>query len=145
MIDNALEQEVATAVKVEEVEAVFQEVYGAYAPAPDGYERREVSGGLADPENMHTYVANNTLVVKNVTPPNPVVRIHGERTAAWTGVNLPLLVEYGNGHGGFYQVSHGPWAKPRPYTEATRNALRAGKQHVSALKAGLVRQGLKVE
>ena len=145
MIDNALEQEVAIAVKVEEVYAIYDTVYGVYKPAEGEYERRETSGGLADPSNMHTSVADNRLVVKNVTQPNPVARIHGEYTKANIYVNLPQLVEYGHGHGGFYQVSHGPWASPRPFTEATREALRSGKQHVSALKAGLVRQGLKVE
>lgn len=132
-IDNALGSEVAIAVKVEEAVTIGDVVYGAYAPIK--YKRRYANGGLGSPSNMEDTVAGGTLTVVNTTPPKA-------GKGYTTNKDLAEVVEYGSGYD---FPSDGAYMNPRPFTEQTTANLAASKEHVSALRSGLIRQGLKVK
>lgn len=145
-IDNALSKEVFEKVRDEEVATIENEVYGVYTPRI--YRRRGEYGGLADPYNIEIKggaAKGGRMAVVNVTDPNPGGCTSDAQVT--TGKNLPELVEYGDGYK-FYQYdfpSGGKYMRPRPFTAKTVENLKKSDAHVKALKAGLKRQGVKVE
>lgn len=145
-IDNAMSNEVFKKVQDEEAATIYEEVYKVYTPIM--YDRRREYGGLADPYNIEMRggtAKNGVLVVVNTTEPNPGgCPDVGQVT---TGKNLPELVEYGDGYK-FYRYDfpkNRRYMKPRPFTQKTIEHLKQNRAHVSALKAGLKRQGIKVK
>lgn len=171
-VKKALVEDVAEVVKENESDTIERVVYGVYSDPPVVYRRRRGSGGLSDPDNMHVRVLDNAIEVLNNTPPNYAYNGHEEddyrfeRSILGSGVwyesgdgctirypvGLDELVEYGDGGpGGEYTHKHsskpeGPtFLEPRPFTQETINTLRANKQHVNALRYGLMRSGARVK
>lgn len=144
-IDEALDHEVADAIRSEEVETILEVVYGAYK-TPIMYERRGDFGGMADPYNIEHEVKNGRLVVVNNTDPNPGGTMNNDRVT--TGKYLDQLIEYGHGSsGGVYDFpkAGAGYMKPRPFTQTTIEHLEKNKAHVDALRKGLKRRGVKVK
>ena len=136
-VNDALADEVATAVRKDEREAIIDKVYSAYNPVK--YRRRAYYGGMLDPGNMEATVVGGVLTVTNETPP-------AEGEGYTTGKYLDRLIEGGHGNGGYYDFpGRGAYMKARPFTATTIDMLRSDKSHVAALKAGLQKRGLKVE
>lgn len=143
-VDSALTNEVFEKVRDVEVETIDSVVYGVYNPKM--YRRRGNYGGMADPYNIEISggsAANGVLTVVNMTEANPS-SVSGNAT---TGKNLPMLIERGHGYGGnlYDYPGKGSYMKPRPFTERTIENLAGSKAHVTALRNGLVRQGVKVK
>lgn len=145
-IDNALSKEVFEEVRDEEVATIENEVYGVYRPRI--YRRRGEYGGLADPNNIEIQggaAKGGKMAVVNVTDPNPGGCTSDAQVT--TGKDLPQLVEHGDGYK-FYHYdfpSGGKYMQSRPFTAKTIENLKKSGAHVSALKASLKRQGVKVE
>jgi len=145
-IDDALTREVFKEVQDEEAATIYEEVYKVYTPRM--YRRRGEYGGLGDPYNIEIRggsAQGGIMVVVNMTEPNPGGCVDND--AVTTGKNLPELVEYGDGYK-FYRYdfsSNGRYMGPRPFTAKTIKHLRESRAHVTALKEGLRRQGVKVK
>lgn len=146
-IDDAMNNEVFKEVQDEESATIYEVVYKIYTPRM--YRRRGDYGGMADPYNIE--IAGGTsrggvMVVVNMTEPNPGGCVDNDLVT--TGKNLPELIEYGHGYK-FYQYDFpkpgAAFMKPRPFTAKTIEHLKESKAHVTALKAGLQRQGVKVK
>ena len=97
----------------------------------------EIRGGVAK---------GGVMVVVNMTDPNP-----GGCTSdanVTTGKNLPELVEFGDGYK-FYRYDFpkrgAAYMGPRPFTAKTIENLKKSRAHISAMKAGLKRQGINVK
>ena len=143
-IDEALDHEVADAVRSEEVETILDVVYGVYT-TPVMYDRRGDFGGMADPYNIEHEVKNGKLVVVNNTDPNPGGVVDIDQVT--TGKYLDQLIEYGHdSSGGVYDFpkAGAKFMKPRPFTQKTMEHLDKNKAHVDALRDGLKRRGVKV-
>lgn len=142
-IDRALEKEVLEAVKDEESETIYAEVYKVYRPSK--YRRREKRGGLADTDNIKGTVSGGVLTVVNTTPPNPGGCVNNRLVT--TDKILPELVEHGDGYKNFHYdfQSEERYMEPRPFTAKTVENLKKSGDHVKALKDGLKRQGVKVK
>lgn len=143
-IDNALEHEVADAIRIEEAETISEVVYDVYTP--EMYRRRGDMGGFADPYNIEAEVKNGRLTVKNTTEPNPGGTMND--SSVTTVKYLDQLIEYGHGSSGwFYDFtkSSAAFMRPRPFTAKTIEHLRKNKAHLDALKVGLKRLGIKTE
>ena len=146
-IDDAMDKEVFEAVQDEEAATIFEVVYKVYTPRM--YRRRGEYGGLGDPYNIEIAGGGSmggVMVVVNMTDPNPGGCASDAQVT--TGKNLPELVEYGDGYK-FYQYDFpkrgAAYMKPRPFTAKTIEHLKEGGAHITALKAGLQRQGVKVK
>lgn len=145
-VDTAMSNEVFKEVQDEEAATIYEEVYKVYTPRM--YRRRGEYEGLADPYNIEMKggaAKNGVLVVVNTTEPNPGGCSDADQVT--TGKNLPELVEYGDGYK-FYRYdfpSNRRYMEPRPFTRKTIEHLKQSRAHVSALKAGLKRQGIKVK
>lgn len=142
-ISNALNTEVAEAVKNREADVIVDVVYAALTPVD--YERRGDGGGLGDIGNITHTVDGNKLIVSNETPPNPYLNgLNPSGGMTTTTKPIAALIEKGihasDGYG--YDYAH---VEPRPFTEETIESLKDDRAHVSALKKGLRRQGLKVK
>lgn len=147
-IDDALTKEVFNEVQDEEAATIYDEVYKVYTPRM--YRRRGDFGGMADPYNIEIKggaAKDGVLTVVNMTEPNSGGCVDND--AVTTGKNLPELIEYGDGYK-FYQYDfpgngRGRYLKPRPFTAKTIEHLQDSKAHVTALKNGLKRQGVRVK
>ena len=145
-IDNALTREVFEDVRDEEAATIYAEVYRVYTPRM--YRRRGEYGGLADPYNIEIRggaAQGGKMVIVNMTDPNPGGCVSDAQVT--TGKSLPELVEYGDGYK-FYRYdfpSRGRYMNARPFTEKTIEHIRTSHAHVTALKDGLIRQGVKVK
>lgn len=145
-IDSALSKEVFEEVRDEEVATIEDVVYGVYTPRI--YRRRGEYGGLADPYNIEIQggaAQGGRMAVVNVTDPNPGGCTSDAQVT--TGKNLSQLVEHGDGYK-FYRYdfsSGGKYMWSRPFTAKTIENLKKSGAHVSALKAGLKRQGVNVD
>jgi len=145
-MDDAMTKEVFEEVRDEEAATIYSEVYKVYRPRI--YRRRGEYGGMADPYNIEIVggaAKNGRMTVVNMTEPNPGGCLSDARIT--TGKNLPELIEYGDGYK-FYQYdfpSNGRYMMPRPFTAKTIEHLKDSGAHVTALKAGLKRQGVNVE
>lgn len=146
-IDAALTQEVFEAIRIEEVATIQEVVYGGYTP--HRYRRRNKNDGLGDPSNVQIKggaAKGGKLSVVNTTPPNPGGC--GRTRMVTVDKSLPSLVEYGQGYHGYtYDFAEygGNYLAPRPFTEKTIEHLKESKTHITALKNGLRRQGMKVK
>jgi hypothetical protein len=140
-INWALGDEVMDAVRKAEAKAIDAEVYSVYSPSV--YVRRGESKGLGDPRNirMAEKPSNGVLVVVNETKPNP-----NPFKSDSMEKNLPELVEYGHGNRWMYDYPRDGLAymEPRPFTARTASDLRASRDHVEALRRGLIRRGMSV-
>jgi len=144
-IDDALSKEVFEEVRDEEAATIYAEVYKVYTPRI--YRRRGEYGGLADPYNIEIEggaAKGGRMAVVNVTDPNPGGCTSDARVS--TGKNLPELVEHGDGYK-FYHYdfpNKGKYMGPRPFIAKTIENLKKNRAHVTALRDGLRRQGVKV-
>ncbi len=129
-INDALNNEVAAAVKQAESEVIDSVVYAAYQPSK--YVRRGFNKGLGDKANMvHTVSSDGTLTVENITEQNPAYK-HGSY-----GTNKTAgMVE----HGTNYDYWTDPF--PRPFTQKTIDRLNQTSEVKDALVQGLKRQGI---
>lgn len=135
-IQNTLINEVFWVVQAEEAEQIEDVVYGLEAYSPRLYERR---WDMNDLENIVGTVKGLSLSVKNITPPSDYVSPYmGENSTPPTlNKNLSEVVEYGKGYD-WYNPG------PRPFTEATVEALKRSGDHKEALKRGLRERGIVV-
>lgn len=146
-IDNALSNEVFNEVQDEEAATIYEEVYKVYTPRI--YRRRGDYGGLGDPYNIEIKggtAKGGILTVVNMTEPNPGGCLNNDLVT--TGKNLPELVEYGHGYKYYtydFPTRGAKFMKPRPFTAKTIEHLKESRAHITALEAGLKRQGLKVK
>ncbi|WP_305482999.1 hypothetical protein [Duncaniella muris] len=146
-IDDAMNNEVFKEIQDEEAATIYEVIYKVYTPRM--YRRRGEYGGMADPYNIEIEGGTSrggVMAVVNLTDPNPGgCMSEGQVT---TGKNLPELIEYGHGYK-FYQYDFpkqgAAYMGPRPFTAKTIEHLKASKAHITALKAGLQRQGVKVK
>ena len=145
-IDDAMTKEVFEEVRDEEAATIYSVVYKVYTPRI--YRRRGEYGGLGDPYNIEIKggtAKGGKMAVVNVTDPNPGGTMNNDRVT--TGKNLPELVEFGDGYK-FYHYdfpSRGRFMDARPFTAKTIEHLKASRAHITALKAGLRRQGINVK
>ena len=146
-IDNAMSNEVFKEVQDEEAATIYEVVYKVYTPKM--YRRRGDYGGMADPYNIEIVgggARGGVMVVVNLTEPNPGGCMSDDQVT--TGKNLPELIEFGHGYK-FYQYDFpkrgAAFMEPRPFTAKTIEHLKESKAHITALKAGLQRQGVKVQ
>lgn len=141
-VNVALENQVAEAVKDEEIMAIVNTVYNAYGNndtgEPNVYERRYDSGGLVDRANMVPQVHGGTLSVWNLTPANADYGNAGYFAGEIVINGGPY--KYPKGHNTF-----GDFNQPRDFIEQTYHNLRSSKSHVKALKEGLIEQGFDVK
>jgi len=122
-IAKALIDDVAKTVKQIQKEKVKEEVYDVYEPTM--YSR---TGLLGSEESMKSELINETtLVVENV-------RSDGDR-------NVAEVVESGVGYNFGFEYA----GVPRPFTEATREELKATGAHKAALYSGLKKQGINLK
>ena len=143
-INKVLRNDVANAVRAEEIDAINKVVYGSYSPYV--YQRRESSGGLSDPTNIRAVVDAEGLHIWNNTPANPGgVRDTGRVT---TSKYLALLVERGNDRGGGlydFPSKNSAFMDARPFTQTTVDELKKNGKHVAALKSGLKNLGIEIK
>ena len=144
-VDNAMSNEVFKEVQDEEAATIYEVVYKVYTPRT--YRRRGEYGGLGDPYNIEIVggsAKGGVMVVVNLTDPNPGGCV--SESLVTTGKNLPELVEYGDGYK-FYQYDFpkrgAAFMGPRPFTAKTIQHLKESGAHITALRAGLQRQGVK--
>jgi hypothetical protein len=130
-VSNALVNEVAQSVKETEAKIINDTVYDVYEPRY--YVRRFDNGGLSDTDNMKSeLVEDGVLIVTNETPPNPNYPHRALRST------VAEVVEYGDGYT-FYNPGS------RPFTRNTVNELERTGDHITALRDGLRRQGIKTD
>lgn len=121
-INNALNNEVANAAKENMVEATQTTVYNAYDPAH--YERRLENGGLLCEDFIDVQPVEDGILLRNFAP---LDNARGD----W---DLDDIVVHGYGKQPF----------PRDFYGAAVDSLKENKDHISAMKQGLERQGLEV-
>ncbi len=120
---DTMRNEVAETTKEVMSEAVDSAVYGVYQPMY--YNRRGLSGGLADKRNYTVEEIQNGIIVTNDTPLD-------------NGSNEPRLDDI---------ICNGLGRQPFPrdfYSEAENELLRTNA-HKEALKRGLRDRGIDVE
>lgn len=138
VIYDALDQDIADDIKEYESAAARSVVYGAYVPTM--YSRR---GTLQNVEYMrHTVDGNLKLEVVNEAPFNDYPSSDNK------GNELAMLVELGNGGGGYY-YEHFPkyeeptFSYPRPFIRTAFEEFSV--EAVDDMKQALRNQGLTVE
>lgn len=137
-IDVALLTDTAETVTDVMLEHIVSDVYEEYIPTT--YKRRYNNGGLADPDNIITYLDEyGRLYVEQFTLGDKYYKM-GDYILISSNYGKPIadIIETGEGYD---IVSPGA----RPFLHNTREDLRKNKQHVSALKKGLKKQGLEVK
>lgn len=122
-INNALNNEVADAAKENMVEAIQTTVYDAYNPAH--YERRLKNGGLLCSDFIDVQPIEDGIFLRNFAP---LDNARGD----W---DLDDIIVHGYGQQPF----------PRDFYGSTVDNLKENKEHISAMKQGLERQGLEVQ
>lgn len=143
-VDTALTTDVFPVVQKEELRAIDDVVYSQ--PTSGYYRRRGEYDGLGDPYNIVIkggVARNGILSVINVAIPNAFLNgVNGE--LATTNKNLQYLIEYGHSQSG--DPGYDYWGKPkaRPFTATTIERLQASGAHKTALKNGLIKQGIAV-
>lgn len=144
-VDTALTEDVFPVVQDTEVQAVKDVVYSTKTSGY--YQRRYDYEGIGDPYNIVIkggIAKNGILSVINITDPNGYLNGRsGDR--ATMNKNLPYLIEHG--HSQIGDPGYDYWQRPkaRPFTEKTIERLDSSKEHVTALKKGLKRQGIAVK
>ena len=144
-ITNALKEEVNNIVIDAMIEHINEDVYNVYEPK--FYQRRYTNDGLADISNIDSDVKHCVLAVQNNAIANPVIYIAGKELKSQNQGNfLTPIIETGNGYDFSSTTSGGrEYLKPRPFVSNTNEDLKNNKQHITALKKGLKRQGVRCE
>jgi len=129
IVNEVMLDEVSTTAKLEEQEHVQEDIYNSGSPI--FYQRRGFgvgSRGLGDISQMEsTLIENGTIEIVNNAKPQ----------SNWnTPKSLATNIEMGYGED-WYSV-------PRPFQQRTVESLKQNKNHVTALKTGLVKRGLTV-
>ena len=129
-VDNALNAEVAQAIKETQSDVIQDVVYNAYTPKL--YQRRgALGGGLGDTTNMYHEVYDGVLTVENRTPPNP-----DYSHTALQSKSIDTAVERGE------RYDYWGDAFPRPFTAKTVERLENSDILTKAISSGLNRQGI---
>lgn len=155
VIRDILTNEMARMVRKVEQEKIQEVVYDAY-PHPKMYSRRGHVGGLISDDNMVATVSNNGVVleVENVTPAN-------EEYETLRVDYLPALIEFGHGSAykgrrqfytyytiiniNAYDDDSQAFAKPRPFTKATRDKIEEEGLHIKTMKEALRYRGIQTK
>ena len=122
-IQDTMVDEVAETVKENMAESIQEKVYDAYDP--QHYTRRMQNGGLIDKNNMEVTEIPDGISVRDVAP------LDNKRT----DYALDEIVVEGMGYM--------PWA--RDFYFDTADKLSANHEHVTALKQGLNKRGIKCD
>ena len=122
-VQDTMLDEVAETVKENMAETIQETVYDAYVPMQ--YTRRMQNGGLIDTDNMEVIEIPNGISVRDVAPLD-----NGKTQPA-----LDEIIVKGMGYM--------PWA--RDFYFDTEDKLSANQEHVTALKNGLNKRGIKCE
>ena len=122
-IQDTMTDEVAETVKENMAESIQETVYDAYVPMQ--YKRRMQNGGLIDQSNMEVTEIPNGISVRDVAPLD-----NGNSQYA-----LDEIVVEGMGRMPF----------KRDFYTDTEDRLSANQEHVTALKKGLNKRGIKCE
>lgn len=146
-IADTIKKEVAEVVKIEESKQV-KIYYSEFQPSM--YARRGDNGGLSSKDNMiisqPVYSGNTVTVrVRNITKgkklENGNVRMIN---------NLEYIVETNqpNQNGNYYDYTEksdtsGYYLRPRPFQLNTVVILKANKEHIKAMRNGLIQRGIK--
>lgn len=139
-INDTLKNEVFETVREVELEHIENDVLAIYEP--NQYLRRD-SRGINDPQNIiFSSLKDGILEIENITKFNP------DYETANTGYGLVGLIEFGDKWNGFrYEYPHiggiSPYNRSRPFIANTKTELKKEKQHISALKVGLNKRGIK--
>ena len=129
-IQDAMQREVAAEVIKIAKDIVEKDVYKKYKPK--SYKR---TGELKE-DFVSNPIANGIAITN---------------TRSEGGNNISEIIESGEGY--HYSSDKGyntfdkegrTYETPRPFFENTRNELRKNKQHVQALKLGLIKRGITV-
>lgn len=143
-VDTALTTEVFPIIQKEELQAIDDVVYSQ--PTSGYYRRRGEYEGMGDPDNIIIKggaARYGILTVANVTIPNAYLNgVNGD--LATTNKNLLYLIEYGRSQSG--DPGYDYWSKPkaRPFTAVTIERLKSSGACTTALKKGLIKQGIAV-
>lgn len=122
-VQDTMIDEVAETVKENMAESIQETVYDSYDP--QHYTRRMQNGGLIDKDNMEVTKIPNGISVRDVAPLD-----NGNSQYA-----LDEIIVKGMGYM--------PWA--RDFYFDTEDKLSANQEHVTALKNGLNKRGIKCE
>lgn len=135
-IKEVLMDEVLDTVKKIEVRHVKEDVFDKYKPKI--YERR-LKKGIDDPENIVGEVYGMELTVDNVTQFNDGYGTYNH------GSGLPLLVNDGDGAGGYYYDYPGEFSRPRPFVDYTVDEIESTDTVENALAKGLKKRAYDIE
>ena len=122
-IQDTMTDEVAETVKENMAESIQETVYDAYTP--EYYTRRMQNGGLIDKDNMDVTEIPNGISVRDVAPLD-----NGNNQYA-----LDEMVVEGMGWMPF----------KRDFYTDTEDKLSANQEHITALKKGLNKRGIKCD
>lgn len=144
-VEDTLLFDVAEIIKNVEIYHVYKDVY----PRPESakYKRRYSQGGIGDKGNLEGYIEEDTLVVANNTAFNPYLNGFDSHDgySRNAGQGLDGLVEYGDGGWKSYTYDWAEGEPARPFIRNTVEDLKAKKDHVRVLAAGLRKRGLSVK
>ncbi len=131
-INNILENEVAEVVKNRLVYYVKDTVYDA--GTPEYYVRRNFNNGsLGDRNTMETeWVSLDTIKI------TPLADYQHESATDYSGNPLAKTIQDG------YGTQDKWYNQPRPFVNHARDDIRNSKLHVTEMKKGLTKRGLKV-
>lgn len=136
LLDSHFEDELSSMM----TKAVEDYVYAAYSPT--SYNRRDINGGLADPENsMITGINVDNgkihIIFENLTQGNDNL----------SGEYIGDLIEFGEGYKDkHWDNPNGQWAKPRPFVENMISDIQDNPTYlINALKKDLLGRGFKVK
>jgi len=122
-IQDTMTDEVAETVKENVAESIQETVYDAYTP--EYYTRRMQNGGLIDKDNMDVTEIPNGISIRDIAPLD-----NGNSQYA-----LDEIVVEGMGRMPF----------KRDFYTDTEDRLSANQEHITALKNGLNKRGIKCE
>lgn len=129
-VEKAIQENVPEVVKDEMVRQIDAVVYNAY-PNPIEYQR---TYALKDKDNIAVANVPDGVSIQNVRSDGDHPNDEG------TGKYVAYTVESGLGYDHPY-----PGMAPRPFTDATREALARSGAHIEATKKGLKSLGVNVE
>ena len=120
---------------------IDSDVYGFYDPTI--YARRDTSGGLIDDASFVKEVDDTTISIENISEPSK--SLFGQSYNSHGTTEFADWIESGKVPNIFNSRTDYPWGKPRKFTENTINDLKENKQHVSAIKNTLSKNGVKTK
>lgn len=148
-VDSVLSKEVFEEIRDTEIATIESVVY-VYDPRE--YIHRGEYGGMADPYNIEMKggaASGGVLTVVNATESD-------DRYEGSTRKTLPELIEYGHSkycslRGVGYdfiskvKLRRDKYMVPRPFTKKTVETLEQNRDHIVALRTGLIKRGVKVK